>query len=197
MDPSGYMMLGGIGSTTSGSISYDSAITALFDSNGQIVKAGHEFPTDNTYAFTYDGSPGNGDFNTISRLLVDPYDTQYPSFMAIGFGFDSIFFPGTTYDFGLARLRGIDGYLGTDPDPTFNGGMSNRGGFSMIDYSVCGQQSCTFTSSDQALAGTFDPQRRLVVVGTAQDPRGGLDIALARLKPFDGIFKNSFQFPSY
>jgi hypothetical protein len=35
------------------------------------------------------------------------------------------------------------------------------------------------------------------VVGEAGDPRGGTDIALARLKPFDGIFKNGFDQASY
>jgi uncharacterized delta-60 repeat protein len=199
LDPSGFMMLGGHGTkvnTTSG-INYQSAITALFDSNGSVLGVGGGTPHDDTYAFTYDGQPGNGDFNTINRLLVDRYDTQRPTFMAVGHGFDSIFFPGTTQDFGLSRLIGFDGSLGTDADPSFNGGMSNRGGFSMIDYSACGQESCSFTSNDRAQSGAFDVLGRLVVVGSADDPRGGTDIAVARLKPFNGIFKNGFDMPSY
>ena len=198
LDPSGYMMLGGHGSTTNGSTSYDSAITALFDNNGKLLQTTRGGLTyDVTYAFTYDGHPGNGDFNTINRLLPDPYDTKSPTFMAIGHGFDSIFFPGTTDDFGIGRLNGIDGYLGTDADTGFRGGMSDNPGFSMIDYSVCGQQSCSFTSNDQAQSAAFDASGHLVVVGTAQDSRGGTDIAIARLKPFDGIFKNGFETPSY
>ncbi len=117
--------------------------------------------------------------------------------MAIGHGFDSIFFPGTTEDFGISRLWGFYGYLGIYPDVSFNGGMSNRGGFSMVDYSVCDQQSCSFTSNDRAQSAAFDARGRLVVVGQADDPRGGTDIAVARLKPFDGIFKNGFDQPSY
>jgi uncharacterized delta-60 repeat protein len=199
LDPSGFMMLGGHGTkvNTGSGINYQSAITALFDNNGRLLGVGGGTPHDDTYAFTYDGQPGNGDFNTINRLLVDRYDTQRPTFMAVGHGFDGIFFPGTTQDFGLSRLNGFDGSLGTDADPGFHGGMSNRGGFSMIDYSVCGQETCSFTSNDRALSGAFDAQGRLVVVGSADDPRGGTDIAIARLKPFDGIFKNAFETPSY
>ncbi|MEO7325911.1 MAG: hypothetical protein ABIW82_13890 [Dokdonella sp.] len=198
LDPSGYMMLGGHGSTVQGAASYDSGITALFDNNGTLLQTTRNGLTYNvTYAFTYDGQSGNGDFNTINRLLLDPYDTKTPTFMAIGQGFDSIFFPGTTADFGLSRLWGFYGYLGIYPDVSFNGGMSNRGGFSMVDYSVCGQQTCSFTSNDRAQSGAFDAQGRLVVVGAANDPRGGTDIAIARLKPFDGIFKNGFDQPSY
>ncbi len=118
--------------------------------------------------------------------------------MAIGSGFDSIYFPGTTVDFGIGRLVGADFYRGTDPDPTFYGGWSGILGFSMVDYSVCGdQQSCSFTSNDRAQSAAFDPRGRLVVVGEADDSGGGTDIAVARLKPFDGIFKNGFDQPSY
>jgi uncharacterized delta-60 repeat protein len=198
LDRNGYMMLGGHGSTVSGSNSYDSAITALFDNNGQLLlttRGGLTYAV--TYAFAYDGGSSSGNFDTINRLLLDPYDTRFPTFMAIGHGFDSVFFPGTTQDFGLSRLHGFDGYLGTDADTSFNGGMSNRGGFSMIDYSTCDQQTCSFTSNDRAQSAAFDAHGRLVVVGEADDPRGGTDIALARLKPFDGILKNGFDTPSY
>ena len=198
LDPSGYMILGGHGTTVNiKGANFQSAITALFDNDGSLLGVGGGTPHDDTYAFTYDGQPGNSDFNTINRLLVDRYDTQRPTFMAVGHGFDSIFFPGTTQDFGLSRLIGFDGSLGTDADPSFKGGMSNRGGFSMIDYSVCGQESCSFTSNARAQSGAFDAQGRLVVVGYADDPRGGTDIAIARLKPFDGIFKNGADTPSY
>jgi len=197
LTPSGYLILGGHGSTVSGGTSYDSAITALFDNNGTLLtttRGGLTYPF--TYAFTYDGHPGNGAFNTINRLLLDRYDTQVPAFMAIGHGFDSIFFPGTTQDFGIGRVV-VDGYFGLVADTSFDGGMSANHGFTMVDYSVCGQESCSFTSNDRALSGAFDPQGRLVVVGYAGDPRGGTDIAIARLKPFDGIFKNGFGTPSY
>ncbi len=197
LTPSGYLILGGHGSTASGGKSYDSGITALFDSNGTLLtttRGGLTYQV--TYAFAYDGNPGNGDFNTINRLLLDRYDTGIPAFMAVGHGFDSIFFPGTTEDFGIGRVV-VDGYLGLVADTSFDGGMSASHGFTMVDYSACGQQSCSFTSNDRAQSGAFDAQGRLVVVGYADDPRGGTDIAIARLKPFDGIFKNAFETPSY
>jgi uncharacterized delta-60 repeat protein len=197
LTPTGYMILGGHGSSTNGATSYDSAITALFDNNGTLLtttRGGLTYPF--TYAFAYDGHPGNGAFNTINRLLLDRYDTGVPAFMAIGHGFDSIFFPGTTEDFGIGRIV-VDGYFGLVADTSFDGGMSVNHGFTMVDYSVCGQQSCSFTSNDRAQSGAFDSHGRLVVVGNADDPRGGTDIAIARLKTFDGIFKNGFGTPSY
>ncbi len=194
----GFMMLGGHGSATSGSNNYDSAIMAFFDNNGTLLtttRGGLTYPY--TYAFTYDGSKGNGDFNTVNKLVLDHYDTKNPTFMAVGYGFDSIFFPGTTDDFGIGRLLGSYGFLGIYPDTSFRGGMSSNQGFSMIAYSVCGQESCSFTSNAYAKSAAFDAQGRLVVVGYADDSRGGTDIALARLKQFDGIFKNGFDTPSY
>jgi uncharacterized delta-60 repeat protein len=198
LSPRGYMMLGGHGSTTNGGTSYDSAIMALFDNNGNLLtttRGGLTYPY--TYAFAYDGNPGNGDSNTINRLLLDNYDTQSPTFMAVGHGFDSIFFPGTTEDFGIGRLFGSFGFLGVYPDVSMRGGMSSNQGFSMVDYSVCGQQTCSSTSNAYAQSAAFDARGRLVVVGYATDPRGGTDIALARLQPFDGIFKNGLDTPSY
>lgn len=198
LTPSGFMMLGGHGSTTSGNTSYDSAIAAFFDPNGNLLtttRGGLTYPL--TYAFTYDNSPRNGDFNTVNKFLLDRYDSQSPTFMAVGYGFDGIFFPGTTNDFGIGRLFGEYGYLGVYPDASFRGGLSSNNGFSMVDYSVCGEESCTSTSNAYAKSAEFDAQGRLVVVGYADDPRGGTDIAIARLKLFDGIFKNSFDAPSY
>ncbi|HEX3895168.1 MAG TPA: delta-60 repeat domain-containing protein [Rudaea sp.] len=194
----GFMMLGGHGSTTNGSKNYDSGIMAFFDNNGTLLtttRSGLTYPY--TYAFTYDGSSDNGDFNTINKLVLDRYDTKSPTFMAVGYGFDSVFFPGTTDDFGVGRLLGSDGFLGIYPDISFRGGLSSNQGFSMIAYSVCGEVSCSSTNNAYAKSAVFDAQGRLVVVGYASDPRGGTDIALARLKQFDGIFKNGFDFPSY
>jgi uncharacterized delta-60 repeat protein len=198
LDSSGYMILGGHGTTVNiSAANYQSAITALFDNNGTLLTAtrgGLTYPF--TFAFTYDGHPGNGAFNTINRLLLDRYDTQLPTFMAIGHGLDSIFYPGTTEDFGIGRVV-VDGFFGLVADTSFDGGMSSNHGFTMVDYSVCGQESCSFTSNDRAQSGAFDVQGRLVLVGSADDPRGGTDIAIARLKPFNGIFKNGFDVPSY
>ncbi len=198
LTPEGFMMLGGHGSTTDGSTNYDSGIMAFFDNNGTLLtttRGGLTYPY--TYAFTYDGSPGNGDFNTINKLVLDRYDTKNPTFMTVGYGFDSIFFPGTTDDFGIGRLLGSYGFLGVYPDVSFRGGLSSNQGFSMIAYSVCGQESCSSTNNAYAKSAAFDAQGRLVVVGYADDPRGGTDIALARLKQFDGIFKNGFDSPAY
>lgn len=193
----GFMMLGGHGSTTNGSANYDSGIMAFFDNNGTLLtttRGGLTYPY--TYAFTYDGST-NSAFNTINKLVLDRYDTKSPTFMAVGYGFDSVFFPGTTDDFGIGRLNGSDGFLGIDPDISFRGGLSSKPGFSMVAYSVCGQDSCSSTNNAYAKSAAFDAQGRLVVVGYASDLRGGTDIALARLKKFDGIFKNGFDVPSY
>jgi uncharacterized delta-60 repeat protein len=197
LTPSGYMILGGHGSTTNGSTSYDSSITALFDNNGNLLtttRGGLTYPV--TYAFTYDGHPGNGGFNTINRLVLSRYDTKVPAFMAIGHSLDGVFFPGTTEDFGIGRVM-VSGFLGLVADTNFDGGMSSNRGFTMVDYSTCGQQSCSFTSNDRALSGAFDALGRLIVVGYADDPRGGTDIAIARFKLFDGVFKNGFDTPSY
>ena len=194
----GFMMLGGHGSTTNASTNYDSGVMAFFDNNGTLLtttRGGLTYPY--TYAFTYDGSSGNGDFNTINKLVLDHYDTKSPTFMTVGYGFDSVFFPGTTNDFGLGRLLGSDGFLGIEPDISFRGGLSSNQGFSMVAYSVCGEESCSSTNNAYAKSAAFDAQGRLVVVGYADDPLGGTDIALARLKPFDGIFKNGFDTPSY
>jgi uncharacterized delta-60 repeat protein len=196
LDARGYMMLGGHGQTD-GAVSYQSGIAGLFDNNGTLVMAKnppYTFP--DMLAFTYDGHPGNGDSNTINRFILNTYDTTTPRFITVGQAFDGTFFPGTTNDFGIGRLW-VQGASGFIADTSFNGGMSTNAGFSMVDYSACGQDSCSFTSNETANSAAFDPQGRLIVVGQADDPRGGTDIAIIRMNRFDGIFKGGFDTPEY
>lgn len=196
LTPSGFLLMGGHGTTASGATNYQSAISALFDNTGQLLTTmrGGLLYTDN-YAFTYDGHTGNGHNNTINHVLTSRYDTKFPQFMVAGYGYNSIVDPGTTNDFGIGRLS-VQGFLGIQADTSFGAGGIHPG-FALIDYSQCGQVACSFDSNDVAQSETFDNQGRLLVVGEADDPNGGTDIAIARFAPFDGLFKNGFDTPGY
>jgi hypothetical protein len=127
-----------------------------------------------THDFWYDqsSSPQSGQVDTVKRVLIEPYDKRV---LLVGDGPDRT--AGTSQDFGVLRLSGP-----STPDTSFGGS-----GFALYDVGSGINPNPNYSSS-AALT-----RRGLVIVGTAQDDTAGIDVALVRLAPFDGIFKDGFE----
>jgi len=67
----------------------------------------------------------------------------------------------------------------------------------MLDWGSYHTPVSSYISNERVQSAAFDPQGRLIVAGYTSDSAGGTDIAVARFAPFDGIFKNGFETPSY
>lgn len=126
------------------------------------------------HTFWYDQSspPQSGQVDTVKRVLIEPYDKRV---LLVGDGPDRT--AGTSQDFGVLRLSGP-----STPDTSFG-----SGGFALYDVG-----SGTNANANYATSAVLT-SRGLVIVGTAQDDTAGIDVALVRLVPFDGIFKNGFE----
>ena len=127
-----------------------------------------------THTFWYDQSspPQSGQVDTVKRVLIEPYDQRV---LLVGDGPDRT--AGTSQDFGVLRLSGP-----STPDTSFG-----SGGFALYDVG-----SGMNANPNHAVSAVMT-SRGLVIVGTAQNDTAGIDVALVRLAPFDGIFKNGFE----
>jgi hypothetical protein len=126
------------------------------------------------HTFWYDQAspPQSGQVDTVRRVLIEPYDKRV---LLVGDGPDRS--AGTSQDFGVLRLSGP-----STPDASFG-----SGGFALYDVG-----SGVNANSNHATSAALT-RRGLVILGTAQNDTAGIDVALVRLAPFDGIFKNGFD----
>jgi uncharacterized delta-60 repeat protein len=179
LSPTGYIALGGQAN--------GQAALALLDPNGNLnsyFSGGLLYAEKFTFAF---GSGGGSD--TISKLILDDYDTKYPQLLAVGSGNQSYASgPGGAAGlmFGMARLNLPGIYSNFSLDSGFNG-RGTEGVYFNIRPSGIGSFLTTNNGRSAALANG-----KLVVVGDTL----GTDMAIGRLAPFDGIFKNGFGNPS-
>jgi hypothetical protein len=141
------------------------------------------------YAFDYSGLALNvNNANAVDKLLSEPYD-GLP--IALGFNNDPHLFPVSGDDFAVARLA-KPVYTDFGNDAYFHSGSPV-----LIDWGSYHTPVSSYVSAERILSGTFDAQGRLLVVGYSGDPAGDNDIAVARFAPFDGIFRNGFEVPSF
>lgn len=170
---SGTLLLGGRGTYVSGSTTWNVATMVTQPADGSIANRA-------TVRFNYDNLPGvSGDVNRIVKALIDPYGTRP---LMIGSGPNHAPGPGsgTGYDMGVLRTTGP-----TDSDPTFG---SN--GLAMYDVG-----STLYEVNRNAVGSAILWHGSLTIVGTAQDPLGGTNIAVVRLARFDGIFQDGAETP--
>ncbi len=178
LTPTGYIALGGQAN--------GQAALTLLDPNGNIYEwysdqIGH--PTMFPFVF---GSGGGAD--TITKLILDDYDTKYPQLLAIGSGNQSYASgPGGAAGlmFGIARL-GFPGYSNFTLDTSLYG-RGTEGVYFNIRPSGIG----SFLTTNNGRSAVF-ANGKLVVVGDTL----GTDMAITRLAAFDGILKNGFDNPS-
>lgn len=177
--PTGYIVLGGQ--------AYGQAAVALLDPNGNVYRyyIGDQSPIAQLQ-FVY-GSGGGSD--SISKLILDGYDTKYPQLLAIGSGNQSYASgPGAAAGlmFGMARLNLPEAHSNFSLDTSFNG-RGTEGVYFNIRPSGIG----TFLTTNHGRSAAF-ANGKLIVAGDTL----GTDAAVGRLAPFDGIFKNGFDTPS-
>jgi uncharacterized delta-60 repeat protein len=178
LTPTGYIALGGQAN--------GQAALTLLDPNGNIYEwysdqIGH--PTMFPFVF---GSGGGAD--TITKLILDDYDTKYPQLLAIGSGNQSYASgPGGAAGlmFGIARLD-FPGYSNFTLDTSLYG-RGTEGVYFNIRPSGIG----SFLTTNNGRSAAF-ANGKLIVVGDTL----GTDMAVTRLAAFDGIFKNGFGSPS-
>ena len=171
----GYIALGGQAN--------GQAALAWLDPNGTLLTNNNY--TYDTYQFVF-GSGGGAD--TITKLILDDYDTKYPQLLAIGSGNQSYASgPGGAAGlmFGIARLD-FPGYSNFTLDTSLYG-RGTEGVYFNIRPSGIG----SFLTPNNGRSAVF-ANGKLVVVGDTL----GTDMAITRLAAFDGIFKNGFDNPS-
>lgn len=179
LTPTGYIALGGQAN--------GQAALALLDPTGKLNTyfAGDFFYSE-TFTFNFGSGGGN---DTITKLILDGYNTKYPQLLAVGSGNQSYAGgPGGAAGlmFGIARLNLPGTYSNFNFDTGFNG-RGAEGVYFNIRPSGLG----SFLTTNHGNSATF-ANGKLVVVGDTL----GTDMAIARLAPFDGIFKNGFDSPS-
>jgi hypothetical protein len=189
VSPGGYVALGGHATATAGSGTYQAAILALLDDTGHLAQ--HNCAAaclDDKFAFAYDNNPQAGLDNTISKLILDNYDTHSPELIAIGSGFHG----GVPYGngFGIARFD-LPASANFAFDPMFNGGVPLA-----VDFVECPDGLGLLRTENAALSATFAGGELLAVGYTSPCTSGSL-IAATRLAAFDGIYKNGFDTPYY
>jgi uncharacterized delta-60 repeat protein len=175
LTPTGYIALGGQAN--------GQAALAWLDPNGTLL-ANNNYTYD-TYQFVFGSGGGN---DTISKLIIDGYDTKYPQLLAVGSGNQSYASgPGnaTGLMFGMARLN-FPFYTNFSLDTTFNGR-----GAEGVDFNIRPSGIGLFLTTNNGRSATF-ANGKLIVVGDTL----GTDMAVTRLAAFDGIFSNGFDNPS-
>lgn len=165
----GTLVLGGQSSAEFGGISWNVADVITQPADG--------LPDQRViHSFWYDQStsPQSGQTDTVNRVLIEPYDGKV---VLVGSGPNHASSPATSVDFGVVRLSGP-----STPDTSFG-----TNGFALYDVG-----SSLNPNPNYAASAVF-AHSRLVIVGNAQDAQAGTDIAVIRLAPFDGIFRDGFD----
>ncbi|HEX4481516.1 MAG TPA: hypothetical protein VH082_11935 [Rudaea sp.] len=181
-----YMAIGGHASVdASGN---QKAIIAMLDNNGDLDQYYSDqigYPA--RLAFTYGGAADAA--TTVSKLIIDNNDTKTPTLMAIGTGFQSSVPYGDA--FGVARFT-LPAYVNFAPDTTFNGS-----GTQSVFFDECPDGIGLLRTYNAAGSATYANGKLTVVGETACTSGGTSNISAARFAPFDVIFNNGLDFPSY
>ncbi|MBS0488250.1 MAG: hypothetical protein JSS13_12970 [Proteobacteria bacterium] len=183
LTPTGYIALGGQAN--------GQAALAWLDPNGALLSNNNY--TYDTYQVAF-GSGGGSD--TITKLIIDGYDTKYPQLLAIGSGNQSYASgPGGAAGlmFGIARLN-FPFYTNF----TLDAGLNGRG-TEGVYFAARPTGIGTFITGNHGRSAAFAHGELIMVGDTLLNPNSGTsptDMAIARLAPFDGIFKNGFDAPS-
>jgi len=182
LTPTGYIALGGRAN--------GQAALVLLDPAGNLNQyfSGGLLYSDK-FVFNFGTGGGN---DTIAKLILDGYDTQYPQLLAIGSGNQSYASgPGGAAGlmFGVARLNLPGTYSNFSFDTTF-GGDGAEGVYFAVRPSGIG----SFLTTNNGRSAAF-AHGKLIAVGDTL-ASGGTDMAATRLAAFDGIFKNGFDNPS-
>lgn len=185
--PGGSTFLAGHGTAATGSATYQAAIIGWLDANGTIVSYGLGTQALSSFDYTESGLIVN-DANTVNKLIVQPYGSLL---LPAGYNNDSHNAPYAGDDFAFERFS-VSSQNGVLRDSSFNTGAGV-----MLDWGSYHTPVSSYISNERVQSAAFDPQGRLIVAGYTSDSAGGTDIAIARYAPFDGIFKNSFETPSY
>jgi len=177
LTPTGYVVLGGQAN--------GQAALALLDQNGNLNQyfSGGLLHTDK---FTFNFGTGGGN-DSIAKLILDGYDSQYPQLLALGSGAQG----GVPYGlmFGIARLNLPGTYSNFSLDSRFNGNGSEG-----VYFNERPDGLGLMTTTNHGRSAAF-ANGKLVAVGDTL-VSGGTAMAIARLAAFDGIFKNGFDAPS-
>lgn len=187
--PGGYIALGGHATANAGNGTYQAAVLAELDNNGNPDEYYQDqigYPA--KFSFSYSLNPTSGQTNDITKLIVDGYDSKYAQLVAIGTGNQYAQPPGTY--FGIARLNPAQSYSNFSLDTALNG-KGVMGTYFAQRPSGLGFNITTNTGLSGAFVGG-----ELTAVGSTQAP-DGRTLAATRLAPFDGIFRNGFETPSY
>ena len=187
--PGGYIAIGGHATASAGNGTYQAAALAELDNNGnldQYFSGGLLYTA--RFSFSYSLNPTSGQTNDITKLMVDGYDTKYAKLLAIGTG-DQYAVPPGTY-FGIARLNPAQIYSNFSFDTSLNGK-----GVMGVYFAQRPTGLGNYITTNTGHSGAF-VNGKLAAAGYTQAV-GGNQIAVTRLAAFDGIFKNSFETPSY
>jgi uncharacterized delta-60 repeat protein len=179
LTPTGYIAVGGQAN--------GQAALTLLDPNGNLntyFSSGLLYSE--KFAFNFGSGGGN---DSIAKLVLDGYDTKYPQLLAIGSGNQSYASgPGGAAGlmFGIARVNLPGTYSNFSLDATFAGD-----GTEGLYFNVRPSGIGSFITTNHGHSTAF-ANGKLIVVGDTL----GTDMAIGRLAPFDGIFKNGFDTPS-
>jgi uncharacterized delta-60 repeat protein len=185
--PGGSVFLAGHGTAATGSGTYQAAIIGWLDANGAVVSYGLGAQALTSFDYTETSLIVN-DANTVNKLIVQPYGSLL---LPAGYNNDSHNAPYAGDDFAFERFS-VSSQNGVLRDSAFNNGAGV-----MLDWGSYHTPVSSYISNERVQSAAFDPQGRLIVAGYTSDSAGGTDIAVARFAPFDGIFKNGFETPSY
>lgn len=185
--PGGSILIGGHGTATVGSGTYQAAEIAMLDPNGNIAVYGCAAVCQRYQkAFAFNGNPMPGQSNMIKRLLIDNYDPRFPQAIAIGTGTHTGS-PGGD-EFAIARMNPAGNF---HIDAKFNGGNVVA-----VDFVDCAGQFGNLITHNYAQSGAF-AAGSVVAIGSTTPCAFGKDIAATRLAAFDSIFSYGFELPYY
>lgn len=164
------------------------AVVAMLDNNGSLAQYYSDqigYPA--KLAFTYGGAADAA--TTVSKLIVDNNDTKTPQLLAIGTGLKS----GVPYGdaFGVARFN-LPAFTNFSFDTTFNGSGTQN-----VYFDECPDGIGLLRTYNDARSAAY-ANGKLTVAGAAACTSGSTSsIGTARFAPFDVIFNNGVDTPSY
>ncbi len=181
---SGYIAIGGHASVDANN--NQRAVVAMLLPDGSLDQYGTSMAAE--FAFTYGGVP---DANTnVSKLIIDDNDTKSPTLLAIGTGTRADTLPYGD-GVGVARLT-PPFFTNFAPDPTFSGGATQN-----VYFAACPDGLGLTRTNNNGLSAGYANGKLVVVGDTACTGSGSSKFAAARFAPFDQIFKNGVDFPSF
>lgn len=164
------------------------AVIAMLDSNGALDQYYSDqigYPA--KLNFTFGGAADAA--TTVSKLIVDNNDTKTPTLLAVGTGSK----PGVPYGdtFGVARFN-LPFFTNFSFDTTFNGGNPQN-----VYFDECPDGIGLLRTYNDARSAVYANGKLIVIGETACTSGSTGSIAATRFAPFDVIFNNGLDIPSY